>query len=167
MPEQYLGMQALVGMVLVVHPGLGKALPLLGAHIVVAERSGASPELAVVRAESTAALPRALHVPRVRHPAHHSRSHCAALGVRSHEHVLIICTCYGISGTTLKHWSWQARTAACYCIQLRVQIAVLLLYTTSAGSGFSRCSWRTCMVARHSGLRRRRAALGTWGGGGA
>ena len=134
MPEQYLGMQALVGMVLVVHPGLGKALPLLGAHIVVAERSGASPELAVVRAESTAALPRALHVPRVRHPAHRSCSHCAAVGVRSHEHVLDYLH-FGISGTTLKCWSWQPRTAACCYIQLRVHINVQLLSACSMGSG--------------------------------
>ena len=43
MQEQYLGMQGLVGMVFVVHAGLGEALPLLGAHVVMAERSRAPP----------------------------------------------------------------------------------------------------------------------------
>ena len=74
MQEQNLGMQALVGVMFVVHARLGKALPLLRAHVVMAERSGSAPKLAVVRAEGPAALAHALYVPRVRHPAHHSHS---------------------------------------------------------------------------------------------
>ena len=41
-------MQALVGVVFVVHAGLREALALLGGHVIMAERSRAPPELAVV-----------------------------------------------------------------------------------------------------------------------
>lgn len=69
--RRHLWGEAVVGLVVSgVHAGLRDALALLGRHVIVAEGPGASPELAPVRAQGSAALPPALHALKVRHPTH-------------------------------------------------------------------------------------------------